>query len=79
MKGKGYSEGIESTTMNDGSPAWLTPSGSYYCRAEPSYEKRERIVYYGLDKEHIPLAKFTCPECEETIESRMCGDFHTCS
>lgn len=79
MKGKGFSKGVEGTTMSDGTEAWLTPSGNYFCRAESSYEKREKIVYYSLEKNHIPLAKAQCEECKDIIESKMCGDFHYCS
>lgn len=78
MQGKGYSKGIESTKMQDGTEAWLTPSKRYYCRAEPSYEERTSIAYYGLDKERIPLAKGICNQCNEVIESKMCGDFQSC-
>lgn len=78
MKGKGYSQDIESTEMKDGTQAWLTPSGNYYARAEPSYEKRERIVYFSLEKDHIPLAKGQCKKCKSVIESKMCGDFRQC-
>lgn len=78
-KGKGYSKGIEGTKMSDGSEAWLTPSGSYYCRAEPSYQKRTSIAYYSLKKESIKLAEGICLNCKETIKSKMCGDFQLCS
>lgn len=79
MKGKGYSKGVEGTKMNDGTEAWLTSSGLYYCRAEPSYEERTSIVYYSLEKEHIPLSHGTCKKCGDYIESKMCGDFQSCS
>jgi len=69
----------EGTKMKDGTNAWLTASGWYFSRPEPSYEKRESIVYYSLDKEHIPLAETECQKCGETVKSKMCGDFQSCS
>lgn len=64
--------------MNDGTEAWLTHSRSYYCRREPDVRKWTKIVYYGLNKEHIPLAKAQCEKCLDIIESQHCGDYVTC-
>lgn len=65
--------------MNDGHEAWLQPSKRYYARRHPSYEDYHSIYYYDLTKNRVLLAKATCPECKETIESKMCGDFVQCS
>lgn len=78
MKGKGFSEGIEGTKMQDGTEAWKTPSGLYFCRAEPSYEDRQSIAYFTLDGVRIPLAKGKCEKCGDVVESKMCGDFQRC-
>ena len=64
--------------MKDGREAWLTPSGRYYARREPTYDVYDEILYYSLDGEPIPLAKGECPECHDVIRSRMCGDFQRC-
>lgn len=79
MKGKGVAQGQESIEMLDGTQAWLLPSGRYFGRAEPSYEQQDRIVYYDLGRNHVPLASAVCPECGDLIESKHCGDFVVCS
>lgn len=67
----------EPTIMNDGVEAWLTQSGNYYCRAEP-YPNWKKLIYYGLDKNHIPLASGRCGSCDEILESKYCGNFVQC-
>lgn len=78
-KGKGFSKEKDGVKMNDGTEAWLLPSGRYYARAEPSYEDFQSCAYYSLDKDGIPLAKGTCNQCGQTLESKMCGDFQSCA
>lgn len=68
----------DSVTMKDGTEAWETASGRYYCRCEPDVTKWTKIVYYNLKKEHLPLAKGECSECKEVIESQYCGHFVRC-
>ncbi len=65
--------------MKDGTTGYLTGSGNYYCRQEPSPKDIQRIVYYTLKGKHIPLAKAKCSECGDVLESKMCGDFHSCT
>lgn len=69
----------ESITMQDGTQGWKTSSGRYYCRREPNRDTFDRIVYYTLKGELIPLAKAKCSECGDILESKMCGDFQSCS
>jgi hypothetical protein len=76
--GKGSFDGAEGTKMNDGTEAWLTPSGSYYMRREPTYEEWNEIAYYNLDKIRVPLAKGLCETCGAVLESKMCGDYQSC-
>lgn len=64
--------------MKDGSTAYLTASKRYYCRREPKVDDFNKIVYYTLSGEHIPLASGTCEECGEKLESQICGDFKQC-
>lgn len=66
-------------TMNDGTEAYLTGSGNYYCRREPEVDSFNKIEYYTLEGEYIPLAKGKCKECNDIIQSQMCGSFQTCS
>ncbi len=70
-----YIDGIE---MNDGTLAWLTVTGKYYCRREPHVDNWTKIAYYTLEKDLIPLAKGKCKDCGEVIESQHCGDYVTC-
>lgn len=65
--------------MKDGSKAYLTQSERYFVRREPDKDNWTKIEYYTLEGEYIPLAKATCPECKETIQSQHCGDFVQCS
>jgi hypothetical protein len=75
---KGYN-GEDSVKMKDGSNAWLTESGNYYARREPSYDNWKSIAYYNKDTlERIQLAKAYCTECQQIIESKQCGDFVSC-
>lgn len=64
-------------TMKDGTMGYLSKSKRYYIRQEP-YPKWKKIRYYTLDGELIKLAKATCPNCDEVIESKSCGDFVMC-
>jgi len=63
--------------MRDGTTAWLIRSGRYYRRRESTRERFTSIAYYTLDGHRIQLAKATCPGCNDTIESRTCGDFRS--
>jgi hypothetical protein len=75
---KGYN-GDEGVLMKDGTYAWLTGSGNYYARREPNYENWTGIAYYNKETlERIPLAKAHCPECQQIIQSKQCGDFVSC-
>lgn len=65
--------------MNDGKEGWLTNSGRYYCRKEPSLENWTSIAYYTLEGEMIPLAKAQCGACGDVMESKMCGSYVACS
>lgn len=64
--------------MNDGTTAYLTYSKRYYVRREPDVHYWSHIVYYGLDKNRIHLAKAKCKLCGEIMESKCCGDFQPC-
>ena len=64
--------------MEDGKEAWLTSSGLYYCRRDPDYEKYDRLMYYGMDRERIELAHAICSNCGDVLESRWCGDYRSC-
>ena len=78
----------EATIMQDGTEAWLTSSGNYYCRRYRLTPKLKRKVptirgwngidYYTLDGAYIPLASATCSSCQTPIQSLHCGDFVTC-
>ena len=65
--------------MADGATAYVSPSCRYFIRYEPEFAGFTSIAYYDLKtRERIPLAKGSCSECGETMESRMCGDFQGC-
>lgn len=74
--------------MKDGTTAVLTISQTFYIRQMykwKSYthplkngETWDRIEYYTLRGDYIPLAMAECKECEEIIQSQYCWHFVTC-
>jgi hypothetical protein len=76
-------------TMNDWTEAVLTISKNYYVRQMykwKSYnrplkhnETWDRIEYYNLEGNYIPLAMAECKKCWEIIQSQYCWHFVSCS
>lgn len=64
--------------MKDGTTAYLTESKRYFVRREPKKDNWNRIQYYTLEGGYISLAKGRCKECNQVIQSQMCGDFQEC-
>lgn len=72
--------------MNDWTTAVLTISKNYYVRQMYKWKsntksgmKWDRIEYYDLHGNYIPLASIECEKCWETIQSQYCWHFVTCS
>lgn len=65
--------------MKDGTTAYLSQSKNYFIRREPTVEKWKYIRYYTLEGDYIQLAKGRWKLCEDTIESKHCGDYVGCS
>lgn len=68
----------ESKKMKDGSIAYLSSSGNYFIRREPTLRKWTHIFYYTLKGERIELAKGKCGDCGDIIKSKHCGDYVSC-
>lgn len=65
--------------MKDATTAYLTSSGRYFCRHEPSYKECNSIAYYDKKTlERIQLATAKCNVCNEVMMSTKCGDFQAC-
>lgn len=72
-------------TMKDWTIAVLTSSKSYYVRKmykwksnAKSWMKWDRIEYYDLHGNYIPLASAECSKCGDIIQSQYCWNFVSC-
>lgn len=75
--------------MRDWTTAVLTVSKSYYIRQMLNWksynrprnwnEKYDRVEYYDLRWNYIPLAMAECTTCWEIVQSQYCGHYTTCS
>jgi hypothetical protein len=65
-------------TMKDGEIATLTESCKYYSRRYLNENEKVVIVYYGLDKKKVSLARAVCQKCKFVMESKTCGDYVPC-
>lgn len=71
--------------MKDWTIAVLTSSWNYYVRQmynwksnTKSWMKWDRIEYYDLQGNYIPLASAECKNCWDTIQSQYCWHFVSC-
>lgn len=72
--------------MKDWTIAVLTTSWNYYARQMYKWKsntkgwmKWDRIEYYDLQWNYIPLATQECKKCWEIVQSQYCWHFATCT
>lgn len=76
-------------TMNDWTTGVLSISGRYYVRHMYKWKsytskpklgfKWDRIEYYSLRWQYLPLAMAECENCGEIVQSQYCWHFTSCS